>query len=84
MASNISNPESYERVISIVRSWPAPQRLTLIQDLLATLVPDVATARQRPPTLARALGLLGTDQPAPSDEDIARLLDERRRERYGL
>lgn len=60
------------------------QRLTLVQDVLATLTSDVAPAPPRQPTLARALGLLATDAPAPSDADIAVLLDERRQERYGV
>jgi hypothetical protein len=84
MASNRVTSDHYEHVINIVRSWPAPQRLTFVQDVLATLVPDITSDRPRQPTLNHALGLLATDQPAPSDEDIAALLNERRQQRYGL
>lgn len=73
---------NYESVVDTVRSWPVAQRLTLVQDVLATLAPDI-TPLPRTPTLARALGLLATDAPAPSDEDIAILLDQRRQERFG-
>lgn len=68
----------------MVRRWSAAQRLALVQDVLATLATDVTLTPPRQPTLSRALGLLATDQPAPSHAVIATLLDERRRERYGL
>lgn len=84
MTSNTAQTQHYEAVVNMIRSWPAAQRLTLVQDVLATLAPDLAAASQRQPTLARALGLLATDTPAPSDEEIALLLDQRRQERYGL
>ncbi len=84
MASDTVQTQNYEAVIKMVRGWSAAQRLSLVQDVLATLAPDIAPALQRQPTLARALGLLATSQPTPSDNDIAALLDERRRERYGL
>lgn len=35
-------------------------------------------------TLAQARGLLASRQTAPSDEEVARWLDERRSERFGL
>jgi len=84
MASQIQQTQNYRAVIKAVRGWSPAQRLSLVQDVLATLAADVAPAPTRPPTLARALGLLATNQPAPSDTDIATLLDERRRERYDL
>lgn len=84
MASNSAQTPDYETVIKMVRLTSAAQRLALVQDVLATLAPDLALTPPRQPTLSHALGLLATDQPAPSDSDIATLLDERRRERYGL
>ena len=84
MASDRVQTQHYAAVIKAVREWPAAQRLSLVQDILATLAPEVAPAPQRQPTFARALGLLATNLPAPSDTDITALLDERRRERYGV
>ncbi|MCS6883014.1 MAG: hypothetical protein RMK84_18080 [Oscillochloridaceae bacterium] len=49
-------------------------------DVLKTLAPAGPELTTRPPTLSRARGLLATAQPAPSDTDVARRLDERRRE----
>ena len=70
----------YEQILDIVRMWPAPQRLTFVQEVLSTLNPAGAFRPQH--TLDQARGLLRTAHPAPSDADIAQLLDERRRERY--
>lgn len=42
-----------------------------------------AESQPRKRTLQRALGLLATDGPAPTDEDIERWLDEHRQEKYG-
>jgi hypothetical protein len=84
MESNTTDTENYEAVINMIRAWPAAQRLRLLQDVLVTLGPEGAHNTQRQPTLSRALGLLAVHHPAPSDEEIAALLDERRQERYGL
>ncbi len=84
MASQTEQTQNYEAVIKTVRGWSAAQRLSLVQDVLATLAADVVPTPKHQSTLARALGLLATNQPAPSDADIAALLDERRRERYDL
>jgi len=74
----------YETVRQIVFTWPAQQRFALMQDLLDTLAPgaeeDVAPKRR---TLEQALGLLDTEQPVPSDAQIAEWLNERRKEKYG-
>ena len=73
----------YETILQIVRNWPPARRISLMQDMLRTLVPTEAGERAYHPTLKRALGLLATDQPAPSDEEVALWLGERRVERYG-
>ena len=70
--------------MTLVRSWPVDQRSSLVQDVLATLAPEASSIQQRQPTLGRALGLLETEEPAPTDAEIGNLLAERRRERCGL
>ena len=70
----------YETILALVRSWSAAQRFTLIQDVLGTLVP---TEREPRRTLEQARGLLATKQSTPSDNDVARWLDEQRSQRYG-
>jgi hypothetical protein len=73
---------SCESVLRVVHTWPAAKRYMLIHDLLKTIAPEEQD-RPRGDTLPQALGLLRTDQPAPSAEDIARWLHERRTEKYG-
>jgi hypothetical protein len=79
---NQSEPSNYESILKIVRQWPIAQRFTLVQDVLKTLAPKKASARAPRQTLDRALGLLARPQPAPTDADIERWLDERRTEKY--
>ena len=73
---------SYESVLRVVHTWPAARRYALIQDLLKTIEPREEEG-ERPDTLRKALGLLATGQPAPSDEEVARWLHEHRTEKYG-
>ena len=52
--------------------------------MLKTLEPEFKMTRpKRRKTLNKALGLLATNQPAPSDEEIEQWLDEYRMEKYG-
>jgi hypothetical protein len=74
---------NYEGVLNIVRQWPILQQMALVQDVLKTLKVRLEPARRPGNTLGRALGLLATDQPAPTDEEIEQWLDERRMEKYG-
>lgn len=73
---------SYESVLKAVYTWPAAKRFLLIQDLLKTIEPNEPDAKH-PDTLGEALGLLAADRPAPSDEEVARWLNERRTDKYG-
>jgi hypothetical protein len=72
---------SYESVLRVVHTWPAEQRYMLVHDLLKGMAPD-EQGRLRVDTLPQALGLLRTDQPPPSDEEVARWLHEHRTEKY--
>jgi hypothetical protein len=84
IAMSAGRTADYEQVLTIVRSWPAAQRFTLVQEVLTTLAPAESSERFRPSTLDQARGLLTAGRPSPSDEEIARWLDERRTERYGV
>jgi hypothetical protein len=72
---------TYEAILEVIDQWPSTKRLTLIQDILHTLMPSPAKRRRN--TLEKALGLLATSEPAPSDEAVDRWLNERRMEKYG-
>jgi hypothetical protein len=83
---NQAAPTNYDNVLSIVRQWTMAERYALVQDVLKTLAPesaDPALPHVRERTLQRALGLLATQQPAPTDEEVQQWLDEHRMEKYG-
>jgi hypothetical protein len=67
----------YETILALVRAWPAPQRFSLVHDVLVTLAP---TERAPRPTLQHARGLLATDHAPPTDAQVAAYLDEWRSE----
>lgn len=77
------NAPSYETILQVVSSWPVDKRLILIQDVLKTVVPPTEAPRPRRRTLAQARGLLATDRPPPSDEEVEQWLEEHRMEKYG-
>ncbi len=79
---------NYENILKIIHHWPPPKRLTLVQDILSTLTSELEVSEPTLPrikhnTLKDALGLLATDQPPPSDEEVQMWLDEHRLEKYG-
>jgi hypothetical protein len=75
--------KNYDDVVGMVSKWPPAERFALVQDVLKTLAPAVGGASRRPQTLSKALGLLATNQSAPSDADVEQWLEERRAEKYG-
>ena len=73
-----------EEILRIVRQWSVNERIALADAILA----DARTAQQQelqPPAVPSAAlrGILSNGQPAPSDEDVARILDEERMRKYG-
>jgi hypothetical protein len=74
---------TYDQVLETVHTRPPAKRILLAQDLLKSLAPEIETSRPKRNTLKKALGLLATGQPTPTDEDIRRWLEERRAEKYG-
>lgn len=71
----------YETVRTIIQRWPTTMRITLIHDILDTLAKQEPRDTKRG-TLERARGLLSTDRPAPTDEEVERMLEEHRMEKY--
>lgn len=73
-----------EVILQVVRQWPVSERIALADAILA----DVRTSPQatvQPPAVPSAAlrGILSTGQPAPNDEEVARILDEERMKKYG-
>ena len=73
----------YSSVFKIIRGWPPSLRATLITRLIDELAREAEPPRPRKSTLERARGLLSNGNPPPSDEDVERMLEEHRQERYG-
>ena len=65
-----------------VLSLPPDDRLTLIAVIVESLKNRTTTQTDRSEAIQRMRGLLKTDQPAPTDEEVAAMLEERRVEKY--
>jgi len=83
MATDTSQISDYQTILKVVHSWTPTVRVMLMQDVLRSLQPELGGSRPRRATLGTALGMLANDQPAPSDADVARWLDEHRIRKYG-
>lgn len=75
---NTLESANYETVLSIVHRWSPDKRFALVQDVLNTLAP----AHPKQKTFDKALGLLATNQPPPTDAEVEQWLDEHRTEKY--
>ena len=80
---NTTKANSYDNVLQMIRQWPPDRRFALVRDVINTLATEVFPPRAKRNTLEKALGLLATSRPAPSDAEIQQWLDERRMEKYG-
>lgn len=74
---------THESIVKIVQTWSTDRRLQLVEDILRNLKVENEEAPVRKKTLRTALGLLSTNNPPPTDEEIDQWLDERRMEKYG-
>ncbi len=86
-----TDTSDYQIVLDAIRIWPAARRLTLVQDVLKTLVPvvetnsgapDDAVARRRE-ALTRLRGIGATGASPPSDAEVQEWLAEERLKKYG-
>jgi hypothetical protein len=61
---------------------PPNDRLALVAAIVESLQDTPVSDADRSSAIRRMRGLLKTDQPAPSDEEVAAMLEERRAEKY--
>ena len=61
---------------------PEHDRLALISAIAESLQDKPKSQTERSGAIERMRGMLKTDQPAPTDEEVATMLEERRMERY--
>lgn len=57
-------------------------RLALISVIVESLQENPVSQSERSAAIRRMRGLLKTDRPAPTDEEVAAMLEERRVEKY--
>ncbi|WP_416675265.1 hypothetical protein [Egbenema bharatensis] len=61
---------------------PPSDRLALISAIVESLQDTTVARPNRSSAIRRMRGLLKTEQPAPTDEEVAVMLEERRVEQY--
>ena len=61
---------------------PPSDRLALVSAIIESLQTTSIVKPERSGAIRRMRSLLKTDQPAPTDEDVAAMLEERRVEKY--
>jgi hypothetical protein len=61
---------------------PPSDRLALVSAIIESLQDQPVSEVDRSSAIQRMRGLLKTDQPAPTDEEVAAMLEERRVEKY--
>ena len=61
---------------------PPGDRLALVSAIIESLQNQPTSEPDRSGAIQRMRGLLKTDQPAPTDEAVAAMLEERRAEKY--
>ena len=61
---------------------PPSDRLALVTAIIESLQDTPVSESDRSGAIRRMRGLLKTDQPAPTDEEVAAMLEERRLEKY--
>ncbi|MGG6268476.1 hypothetical protein ACQ4M3_39000 [Leptolyngbya sp. AN03gr2] len=61
---------------------PPQDRLALASAIIEPLRTSPVSNSERAAAIQRMEGLLATDQPAPTDEEVEAMLEERRLEKY--
>ncbi|MEH1964425.1 MAG: hypothetical protein V7L05_32275 [Nostoc sp.] len=61
---------------------PPSDRLALVSAIIESLQDTPISQPERSGAIRRMRGLLKTDQPAPTDEEVAAMLEKRRVDKY--
>ncbi len=70
--------ELKEQVVKL----PPSDRLELVSAIIESLKTQPISGNDRSGAIRRMRGLLKTDKPAPTEEEVARMLEDRRVEKY--
>ncbi len=71
-----------QEVKNQVFQLPVSDRLALVTAIIESLQGTTVSASDRSSAIQRMRGLLKTEQPAPTDAEVAAMLEERRSEKY--
>ncbi|HID53522.1 MAG TPA: hypothetical protein EYP41_16005 [Anaerolineae bacterium] len=74
--------KNHREILQNVLDWPPHQQIDLAHELLK-IAASKKRDSQRQELFEQAVGLLATDEPPPTDEEIARILEEERMKKYG-
>ena len=59
------------------------QKVTVVTPALDEVSGPIADSKERQEAALQLIGILKTDQPPPSDEEVERIVDEARMKKYG-
>jgi hypothetical protein len=74
-----------ERILRDIEEWPVEEQVALARTILQRAEELRQSQPEQQPSVPSAAlrGLLANDRPAPSDDEVARWLEEARMEKYG-
>ena len=68
---SVVQQDDIQQVWDRIKAWPQPTRLSLASKILQSLEAEQTRPKK---SLADLVGILATDQPPPTDEDVERIL----------
>ena len=80
--TNSVAPAEYHDVFQTVRQWPPEARRDLLRDVLKTLHDERPHRSTRGFSADQVIRLLRSDQPAPTDEECDRILEDELMKKY--
>ena len=80
--STISQEDDVAQVFARVEAWPEEARRSLVEKIRGTFREGSAEPERRK-NFMNLLGLLKTDGPPPTDEEVDQMLHDARMERFG-
>ena len=76
-------PRDRAELLRVIRTLPPDEQQLLAQEILGSVHRPLREEPRLPHNFSLLDGLLATTNPPPTDEEVARWLDERRTAKYG-
>ena len=76
-------PLDRETILHAVQAWARDEQVSLAQEIMRQAGMPLIEEPLDPPDSRGLAGLLANDQPLPTDEQVARWLEEDRMRKYG-